>query len=323
MSKGLLFFLCACAITILTAINLSIGPIINKKVGLNGTFGNWGTANCEYYSDKYEDAKKGLGTTGTGSTPGSTSFNSGKHVKFKEEWEKDECRRKKAMYNLEYTSFIFDIVIGFVCGLLGILQLLATKKEFIPKTGLIGLGCGIVGFVLTLFYVIYNGIVYTAYYDDDQILKRDSYGIFAQRNGDKFICFYHDEPANVHSIIAKYSDLRKKQYNYDRGLEASYHSDEVQDCIPDANNLDICLSGKEILVSTLGSMVNCDYLYAPNSQPGGDLTNKDLSDRFLTALILSLFVCLANIGLAILGFLLFKTPDDGFIIKFETVQSKM
>ena len=321
MSKGLLFFLCACAITILTAINLSIGPIINKKVGLNGTFGNWGTANCAYYSDKYEDAKKGLGTTGTGATPGSTSFNSGKHVKFKEEWEKDECRRKKAMYNLEYTSFIFDIVIGFVCGLLGILQLLATKKEFIPKTGLIGLGCGIVGFVLTLFYVIYNGIVYTTYYDDDQILKRDSYGIFAQRNGDKFICFYHDEPANVHSIIAKYSDLRKKQYNYDRGLEASYHSDEVQDCIP--TNDHICLSGKEIPVSTLGSMVNCDYLYAPNSQPGGDLTNKDLSDRFLTALILSLFVCLANIGLAILGFLLFKTPDDGFIIKFETVQSKM
>ena len=321
MSKGLLFFLCACAITILTAINLSIGPIINKKVGLNGTFGNWGTANCEYYSDKYEDAKKGLGTTGTGATPGSTSFNSGKHVKFKEEWEKDECRRKKAMYNLEYTSFIFDIVIGFVCGLLGILQLLATKKEFIPKTGLIGLGCGIVGFVLTLFYVIYNGIVYTTYYDDGQILKRDSYGIFAQRNGDKFICFYHDEPANVHSIIAKYSDLRKKQYNYDRGLEASYNSIEVQDCIP--NDHDVCLKGKEIPVSTLGSMDNCDYLYAPNSQPGGDLTNKDLSDRFLTALILSLFVCLANIGLAILGFLLFKTPDDGFIIKFETVQSKM
>ena len=322
MSKGLLFFLCACAITILTAINLSIGPIINKKVGLNGTFGNWGTANCEYYSDKYEDAKKGLGTTGTGATPGSTSFNSGKHVKFNEEWEKDECRRKKAMYNLEYTSFIFDIVIGFVCGLLGILQLLATKKEFIPKTGLIGLGCGIVGFVLTLFYVIYNGIVYTTYYDDDQILKRDSYGIFAQRNGDKFICFYHDEPANFHSIIAKYSDLGKKQYNYDRGLEASYHSDEVQDCIP-TNARDICLKGKEIPVSTLSSVTNCDYLYAPNSQPGGDLTNKDLSDRFLTALILSLFVCLANIGLAILGFLLFKTPDDGFIIKFETVQSKM
>ena len=322
MSKGLIFFCCACCILLLTIVNLSIGPIINKKVGLNGKFGNWGTANCEYYSDKYEDAKKGLGTTGTGATPGSTYFNSGKHVKFKEEWEKDECRRKKAMYNLEYTSFIFDIVIGFVCGLLGILQLLATKKEFIPKTGLIGLGCGIVGFVLTLFYVIYNGIVYTTYYDDDQILKRDSYGIFAQRNGDKFICFYHDEPANVHSIIAKYSDLRKKQYNYDRGLEASYNSAEVQGCIP-TNALNICLKGKEIPVSTLSSVTNCDYLYAPNSQPGGDLTNKDLSDRFLTALILSLFVCLANIGLAILGFLLFKTPDDGFIIKFETVQSKI
>ena len=40
------------------------------------------------------------------------------------------------------------------------------------------------------------------------------------------------------------------------------------------------------------------------------IENKDLSDRFLTALILSLFVCLSNIGLALFGFLLFRTPGD-------------
>ena len=41
-----------------------------------------------------------------------------------------------------------------------------------------------------------------------------------------------------------------------------------------------------------------------------DVDNKDVSDRFLTALILSLFVCLANIGLALFGFLLFRSPGD-------------
>ena len=40
------------------------------------------------------------------------------------------------------------------------------------------------------------------------------------------------------------------------------------------------------------------------------VSNKDMFDRFLTALILSLVVCLANIGLALFGFLLFRTPGE-------------
>ena len=68
------------------------------------------------------------------------------------------------MHDMEYTSFIFDIVIGFVCGLIGLLQLFDHKKEFISNTGLIGLICGVVGFVLTFVYVIFNGLVYTTVY---------------------------------------------------------------------------------------------------------------------------------------------------------------
>ena len=51
----------------------------------------------------------------------------------------------------------------------------------------------------------------------------------------------------------------------------------------------------------------CKNIYAPQIT---SITNKDLFDRFLTALILSLIVCLANIGLALFGFLLFRTPSD-------------
>ena len=33
MSKGLIFFCCACAILLFTIINISVGPIISGKVG--------------------------------------------------------------------------------------------------------------------------------------------------------------------------------------------------------------------------------------------------------------------------------------------------
>ena len=289
---------------ILSAINISIGPIVNKKVGTD-----WGTANCEYWKDQYEEKKTTL---------------SGKEIKYEEGWKKEECLRKKGMYNMEFTSFIFNICIGFSCGLLAFLHLLEAKKDFIPKTGLIGLICGVVGFVLSFVYVVYNGIVYTKYYEYT-IYKRDSEGAFAVLNGDKYICFYHDEPANKHSIIAKFSDLIKKQYNYDKDLIASYKSPEVRAC---KKSPTLCLDGKEIVASditpdsSVPSITKCNYLY-DNNDPITTLSNKDLSDRFLTTLILSLIVCLANVGLVIFGILLFQKPEDAGISKFETVQSKI
>jgi hypothetical protein len=266
---------------ILSAINISIGPIVNKKVGTN-----WGTANCEYLKDQYEEKK---------------TTRSGKEIKYEEGWKKEACLRKKGMYNMEFTSFIFNICIGFSCGLLAFLHLLEAKKDFIPKTGLIGLICGVVGFVLSFVYVVYNGIVYTKYYEDEYIYKRDSEGAFAVLNGDKYICFYHDEPANYHSIIAKFSDLIKKQYNYDKDLVKSYASDEVQNCL---GNPSSCQVNGKITGNT-----NCKKLYVFDG-PIEEIYNKDISDRFLTTLILSLFVCLANIGLAFYGFLLFRNPDE-------------
>ena len=48
------------------------------------------------------------------------------------------------------------------------------------------------------------------------ILKKIVLEYLLKKNGDKYECFYHDEPENLHSIIAKYSDLIKRQYNYDK-----------------------------------------------------------------------------------------------------------
>ena len=307
MPKDLIFFICACVIMVLTAINLSVGPIISKKVGTDSVLGgNWGTLNCEKMSDDLEEAKK---------------TKDAKTIKYDEEWKKDECYRKRAMYKLEYTSFIIDVCIGFACSLLMLLHLMGQKTDFMSKTGLIGFICGICGFVLTFVYVVYNGIVYTTYYDYyDAQYKKDSFGIFAQRNGDKFECFYHDEPANTHAHYAKYSDLIKKQYNYDRDLIDSYQISSVSSCkrAPDT----ACRNGKEVALDSS----SCKYYYATDVYEPLPTTNanKDKSQRFLTALILSLFVCLAHIGLAIFGFLLFKSPSsDTILSKFETVQNQI
>ena len=309
MSKGLIFFCCACAIFLFTIINLSVGPIISEKVGkdyfsvtepgtsntLNINF-RWGTANCKLFSDFYDIAKKLM---------------TGNALKYTYERGKNECQNKKAMHDMEYTSFIFNVVIGFVCGLLGLLHLCNLKKEFVPKTGLIGLGCGIIGFIFSFVYVVLNGLVYTTYYDYVTVkYKRDSDGAFAEKKGDHFECFYHDSPENNHAIYAKYSDLIQKQYNYDKDLIDSYNSNEVSQCIEDP---DICLTDEKIpLTSTSLTIVpaQCKYLYLPRTELEYTVTNKDKSDRFLTTLLLSLFVCMANIGLGIFGFLLYRTPGD-------------
>ena len=286
MSKGLIFFCCAACILVLTVINLSIAPIINRKVA------NWGTENCARYKDEYDKEKDG--------------GKSDDDLKYAEKWNLDRCKNWKAMSNMEYTSLIFDIAIGFVCGLIGLLHLFDLKKDFVSNTGLIGLGCGVVGFVLTFVYVILNGIVYTNYYDNPSLYKTDGDGAFAELDGNNYKCFYFDKKGNSHALIAKFSDYGKKQYNYNKDLIESFSSDEVSDCT--SSLITACSVDEHIPETKTHGGSKCKYLYYP--QTINTITNKDKSDRFLTVLILSLFVCLANIGLALFGFLLFRTPGD-------------
>ena len=168
MSKGLIFFCCACCILLLTIVNLSIGPNISGKLG------DLGTLNCAKAKDVYDRAKDdGV---------------EGDELKYGPKWELDNCQRLKGMYDMEYTSFIFDVAIGFVCGLMGLLHLFEVKNEYVSKTGLIGLCCGIVGFILTFVYVILNGLVYTT--SDTDIYKMDDNLAFAELKGDKYECYY-------------------------------------------------------------------------------------------------------------------------------------
>ena len=289
MSKGFLFFCCACVILLFSIINLSIGPIVSQTVGRS-----WGRENCKYLVDYYDDEKKKGGLTDD-------------EKKYSYQWRIDRCQRKKAMHDMEYTSFIFDVVIGFVCGLLGLLHYFGLKPDFVSKTGLIGLGCGVVGFVLTFVYVILNGLVYTNYYDS-VIYKRDGDGAFAEKEGNAYKCIYFDKKANVYALYAKYSDLIQKQYNYNYDLSKDYEKDEYKNCISGPGDCENVVNGiiRSNDIPTYGSGIQCPKLYAP-LQSG--VANKDKSDRFLAALILSLLVCLASIGLALFGFLLWRNPE--------------
>jgi len=289
MGKGLLFFCCACCILILTVINLSIGPIVSGAV--TRRFGvNLGTLNCKEAKDELDKDKDDPALTDD-------------DIKYSSEYDYNTCTREKGMHDMEYTAFIFDVVIGFVCGLIGLLHLFDLKKDFVSNTGLIGLSCGIVGFVLTFVYVIFNGLVYTTVYIDDYY-KRDGDYAFAEKDGNNFKCFYFDNEHNGNSIYPKISDLGKKQYNY----EKQWDKDIKSDCkVKDSAHIYAC-TRREILEGFTTLYPNCDYIYLSSST--NSISNKDLSDRFLTSFILSLIVCLANIGLALFGFLLFRSPGD-------------
>ena len=317
MGKGLIFFCCSCCILVLTIVNLSIGPIINGSL-VKLTQENIGTLNCELRKDIWDTADKQGADDDT--------------IKYGVKYLYDACIRKKGMHDMEYTAFIFDIVIGFVCGLIGLLHLFDLKKDFVSNTGLIGLICGIVGFALTFVYVVFNGLVYTTVYVSNDTAtggtyKRNGDYAIAEKDGDKFKCLYFDHEKNDFSIFAKISDLGKKQYNYDKdGIEdyikaITAHSScvDTSSAAGTSSIADWC-AGHETFTSTeIGNsnIASCDLIYIERNKivstsglPKQGIENKDISDRFLTTLILSLIVCLANIGLALFGFLLFRTPGD-------------
>ena len=300
MNKGTLFFFCACFITLLSVINLSLGPIISGKVGKD-----WGKLNCAKLVDDYDIALED-----------DASLNY-KSREYDHEWKINECKRKKAMHDMEYTSFIFNLAIGFSCGISTLLHLFELNSNFISKTGLIGFITGIIGFILTFVYICYNGIVYTNYYEDT-IFKRDCDGAFAVHDGgSQYKCIYYDEEQNEYSLYAKFSDLYQPQYNYDKRL-AHQKPNEVESCLADPN--DCYATNKHGYVANIRSQT-CDklYIYINDGLELGieNDTNKDKSSRFLTALILSLLICLGHIGLAIFGFLLFKAPSD-----FKQIENK-
>ena len=253
--------------------------------------------NCEQFKDQKDNIKDAVG----GTLPDEEDKYLQSHINY--------CTRVKGMYNMEYIAFIFDIVIGFICSLIGLLHLFDIKKDFVSKTGLIGLICGIVGLVLTFVYAIFNVIVFSSRYSD--AIERDDDGVFAIiSSGTTYKCLFY-EGGDYFGTFAPFSDLNQKQYNY----KHKFYDSTAKGC-EDTNDIyaNICKRIVDVdtfpaFTITAGNIIdnNCKFIYAKAEV---EITNKDKHDRFLTAFILSLVVCLANFGLVVFGFLLFRTPGN-------------
>ena len=286
------FFICSCIILAFSIINLHIGPTINGKIA------DCSLLNCKRMSDQLDEYKKAPSTT-----PEDIE---------KQEKEIRKCRNRKAMSGLENSVFIIDMGIGFICVILG---LLAVQKEMIPKTGIIAMASGVIGFILTFIYVIFNGIVYTNYNDNAYIkngidnYKIDGDGAFAELEGDRYKCFYFKEKDDEDALVAKFSDLIKSQYNYNKELQdiLKEENSELHNCNqirePENCKENGYIDGK---VTYKNSDQICSKLYY-FSKPS-DYKYFDASARCLACLILSLSISICHCVLAFCGFMLFKEP---------------
>jgi len=302
--KKTLFLVFSGAILIFTIISICCAPIINGDIiGASG----WKTKNCKYYEDVYKldktDANKKA---------------------------KNLCNRQKAMYGLEYSSLIIDVVLGFICTILGLLHFFDVAKPFEKISGIIGLSTGIIGFILTLVYICYSGYIFTndttKGFDDSYeyytftnpdgstrsgsgpLIKLDKEGAFAEWDDSKgqYKClFYKSNKPN--SILITYSDLGKKQYNYEKKRHYDIDS-KYNTCI---GVYSLCDGSNEYIPNTSASnpQKKCPYLYLSSSPSG--VENKYVFDRWVSTIIFSCFIAACCIGLAIFGFLLFKSDGSG------------
>ena len=279
MTKIQLILILSTCIILLSAVILAVGPITNKKIGTN-----WGYQNCGLISDQ------------------SNLLNYDSEMLKK---MKNLCYREKALYDLEYAAFIINIVLGFICADLTLLHYIGIGKEFEIKTGVIGFSSGLIGFILTLVYICYSGYILVndvAYMEFDInpitfgfdtskcIEKLYNNGAYSEKksNGEYLPVYFNDRDDFAQYI--KYKDLANSIYNYDSDYYKAYKGY--------SNNNDERL----ICQRTSSSTNNCKYLY---EEPKEDNTNKELYDRWVSALVLACIALVANLGLAIFGFFLF------------------
>lgn len=275
MNKTVIFLFIATGILILSIISISIAPIINNTLGM---FGQWGKSNCRYYADKAKYAED-LDT------------------KHKNEKNRNLCYRQNGMYALEYTSFIIDLGIGFVCGQLALMHYFKMGSSFEKYTGLIGLIGGAIGFILTFIYVCFSGYIFNNdaafktldgenvdYSKSIQKLYPNG-GEYKKVSSNKIYVYSNDK--SYDSEYIKYKELGEPQYNYNSKIFEAYQRD--------LQNSANCV--------TSNPASNCEYYY---HEPYSDSKNKYLYDRWCLSLVFAVFIVVLNGCLLIFGFLSFK-----------------
>ena len=301
MNNNLFFVLISCVSICFTIIVICNGPVINKYADFSPY------ENCKIHSDSYDYAKK------ISTLPDEDKKYYKRLI--------NKCNRDKAIYGLEYSSLIMDIFFSFVCCLLGFLNYYGVAKGFEKIIGIVGLASGIICFVMTLVYICYSGYIFTK--DSAGIAKLDKDGSYAKWDNtkNKFICIYYD-PDDEDAVLAKYSDLGKKQYNYNKDNYFLSSDSEILKCVYTTSGYAYIDEDKATVLCedtedgeiddpydrpTYDDGKNCEKLY--NNPKNTSIENKYKYDRWVTSIIFGVFVIVCSIGLALFGFLIFK--DSG------------
>jgi len=293
--KKTLFLIFSGAIVIFSVICICSAPILNK-VTINNVFepSDLGYMNCKILSDNYKKTKE---------------VTSDKEILKPFKHKLNVCNRYKAVYGLEHASLILDVFLGFLCLILGLLHYFDVGKPFEKVTGIIGLATGIIQFILTLVYVCYSGYIFTNDGPESSSFpKAHNDGAVATWDGSNYKCDYYDKDDD-YALYAKYNDLGKKAYNYDKDIFYNEPTNKAIKCqyTSASSFVSNCKSGEGKLGSN--KLDDCDKLYFVYHT--SEVENKYLYDRWVTTIIFACFIVACDIGLAIFGFFLFKSDTSG------------
>ena len=129
----------------------------------------------------------------------------------------------------------------------------------------------------------------------------------------KDINVYFIKKKDIYSGLAKYSDLGKKQYNSNKEKNQAYLDLTSKFYLCSYSNLVSKTNyhprqcGSDGYIN-IAAITDCDNLYW---EYYNEIDNKYLFDRWINTIIFSCFIIACDIGLAIFGFLLFKSDGSG------------
>lgn len=320
-----LYFCFAGAILLFSVIVVNIAPAINH---IDEDFNDWPSLSCSLINDEYKYAEK--------STYNSNEEKDKTLERIKK--RKNRCERKKAMVGLEYTALNINLVCGFICTLLGFFHFFNIgEMGKIPSFA--GLGTGIVGFVLTLVYVIESGLVFNDI-SESRDIRIDSDGSILKFDNSRnsYVCTFYDKDDNDW-VFLKYSDYGIKFLNYNKDVYFKEQEKKYEYYTIDLTGLTNGASGCNLYEPTGMSLYtvlgNCksydektDFLrkreyYDELHNKKGDCnklyyidnvennSKKRLYDHWLTTIILSCFIFIFDIALALFGFLLMSNSNKG------------
>ena len=304
MNKQLFFLITACSLFVLSIIAINVAPIISKS-GIYPYFHKWANGNCQKLEDEYKFGKD------------NHAYDS-PVPKAQEKRDKnkiDECKRHKVMYGLEYSAFVIDVSLGFICSFLSLFHFLEPGKPLEKVSGFIGIFVGIITAVITIIYLVFNGLIFSNEpVRNIEILYPNKASL--KYNGKKYVFDYdYDKMEDDYDIkYIKYKDLGKKQYNYDSEIFKAikyYDNSEYEEC--QESDILVFYTGqdgnkKKYTVDTPNDH-NCDYIWEEDFD-NKENNNKYLYDRWMTCIILGALIAVCGIGLIIFGFLLSKSEGD-------------